>query len=252
VFSTPLVYSTDLAYIHDAGFSDFAARAVPELVNILSRNGIRRGLVVDVGCGSGVLAKGLIEAGYDVVGVDVSPAMIRLARTRVPHGTFRVGSISTFRFPRCAAVVALNEVANYVPGRLRALRRFFARAHDALLPGGLIVFDFIASAEQRTYAGKSRSGTDWAVALRAEVDRSGRLLTRHITTFRRIDGEYRKSSETHRVHIYDPTEVRRALIGIGFRVTMRRSYGRLRLLPGDVGVIAEKGRPPRFKGFSKF
>ena len=115
------MYSTDLAYIHDAGFSDFAARAVPELVNILSRNGIRRGLVVDVGCGSGVLAKGLIEAGYDVVGVDVSPAMIRLARARVRRGTFRVGSIATLRLPRCVAVVALNEVVNYVPGRLRAL-----------------------------------------------------------------------------------------------------------------------------------
>src|SRR5438874_5554696 len=155
--------------------------------------------------------------------------MIRLARARVRRGTFRVGSIATLRLPRCVAVVALNEVVNYVPGRLRALRRFFARAHDALLPGGLIVFDFIASAERRTYAGKSRSGTDWAVALRAEVDRSGRVLTRHITTFRKFGAEYRKSSETHRVHIYDPTDVRRALTAIGFHVTMRRSYGRLRL-----------------------
>src|SRR5205807_5497057 len=55
-FSMPLVYSTDLAYVHDAGFSDFARRAVPELVKILSRHGIRRGLIVDVGCGSGALA----------------------------------------------------------------------------------------------------------------------------------------------------------------------------------------------------
>ena len=234
------MYSTDLAYIHDAGFSDFAARAVLELVNIFSRNGIRRGLIVDVGCGSGVLAKGLIEAGYDVVGVDVSPEMIRLARARVPHAAFRVGSVTTFRCPRCVAVVALNEVVNYVPGRLRALRRFFARAHDALLPGGLVIFDFIASAERRTYAGKSRSGSDWAVAVRAEIDRSGRVLTRHITTFRKVSGEYRKSIETHRVHIYDPTEVRRVLTTIGFRVTMRRSYGRLRLLPGDVAAIGEK------------
>src|SRR5437764_12214022 len=93
--STPLVYSTDLAYIHDAGFSDFAERAAPELVNILARHGIRRGLVVDVGCGSGVLANGLIEAGYDVVGVDASPAMIRLARAGAPRATFRSASVAT-------------------------------------------------------------------------------------------------------------------------------------------------------------
>ena len=239
------MYSTDLAYIHDAGFSDFAERAAPELVNILARHGIRRGLVVDVGCGSGVLANGLIEAGYDVVGVDASPAMIRLARARAPRATFRVASVATVRFPRCVAVVALNEVVNYVPGRLRALRTFFARAHDALLPGGLIVFDFLASAERRTYGGKSRSGRDWAVAVRAQIDRSGRVLTRHITTFRKVGAEYRKSHETHRVHLYDPTEIRRGLSAVGFRVTMRRSYGQLRLLPGDIAVVGEK-RYPRF------
>src|SRR5207247_5317319 len=88
---TRLVYSPDLAYIHDAGFTGFAHRAAPELIKILRGHGIRRGLVVDAGCGSGPLAGHLVEAGYDVLGIDVSPAMIRLARERVPHGSFRVG-----------------------------------------------------------------------------------------------------------------------------------------------------------------
>src|SRR5438445_4603040 len=133
--------------------------------------------------------------------------MIARERARVPRAAFRVASLTSAPIPPCAAIVALNEVVSYVPEprrRLTALGRFFARAYAALRPGGLLVFDFIASAEGRTYAGKSRSGADWAVAVRADVDRAGRVLTRHITTFRKIDGEYRTSRETHRVRLYDP------------------------------------------------
>lgn len=42
-------YRSDLAYIYDAGFGDFARNATPELLAILRRAGIRRGLVVDMG-----------------------------------------------------------------------------------------------------------------------------------------------------------------------------------------------------------
>jgi SAM-dependent methyltransferase len=242
-FSTPLVYSTDLAYIHDAGFSDFARRAAPEIVAIFRGYGIRRGLVVDVGCGSGVLASHLIEAGYRVLGIDRSAAMIRLGRQRTRRTTFRVASLPVVRFPRCVAIVALNEIVNYMsdsPRRLDALARFVAHAYEALTPGGLLIFDFLASGERRTYSGKSRSGADWAIAASAKIDRSGRVLTRELTMFRQIAGEYRKSHETHRIRIYEADRVRDVLTAAGFIVRMRRSYGRLRLLPGDFAVIAEK------------
>ena len=239
------LYSTDLAYIHDAGFSTFARRAAPELIRILRRLGIRTGLVVDVGCGGAPLAESLLHAGYDVLGIDVSPAMIRLARTRAPKARFRVGSLTTAAIPRCVAVVALNEIVNYVPrGRsgVTALDGFFARAYKSLRPGGVLIFDFIASADHRTYPGKSRAGNDWAVVARAAFDRASRVLTREITTFRKIGREYRKSHETHRISIYGTDEIQNALRRLGFRVTMRRSYGGLRLVAGDVAVVAEKPR----------
>jgi SAM-dependent methyltransferase len=47
--------------------------------------------VLDIGCGSGVpIDRDLIEHGYDVVGIDVSPKQIELARERVPGGRFEV------------------------------------------------------------------------------------------------------------------------------------------------------------------
>jgi SAM-dependent methyltransferase len=71
------------------------------------------GLVIDLGCGSGILSREVADAGYDVLGIDISPAMIDLARRRVPYGDFRVGSVLTGDLPPCIAVAAVGEVINY-------------------------------------------------------------------------------------------------------------------------------------------
>ncbi len=46
--------------------------------------------VLDVGCGSGVKAKYLIEHGLNVVGIDLSEKMIDIAKREVSGGEFRV------------------------------------------------------------------------------------------------------------------------------------------------------------------
>jgi 2-polyprenyl-3-methyl-5-hydroxy-6-metoxy-1,4-benzoquinol methylase len=83
-------YAEDLAYIHDVGFLDFAQRAAPAVLRTLRRRCAAGTHVVEIGCGSGGLTQKLAEAGYCVLGVDVSPAMIRLARRKVPAADLRV------------------------------------------------------------------------------------------------------------------------------------------------------------------
>ena len=47
--------------------------------------------VLDVGCGAGVpIDRSLVDAGYDVVGIDISARQIELARERVPEARFEV------------------------------------------------------------------------------------------------------------------------------------------------------------------
>jgi len=46
------------------------------------------GLVLDVGCGTGQLGAAIASEGYDVFGVDLSPAMVARARDRGLAGTF--------------------------------------------------------------------------------------------------------------------------------------------------------------------
>ena len=67
-------YGDDLAFIHDAGFGGHVRSAVPVLLKALHAK--KSGRVVDLGCGSGILAQEVIAAGYDLLGVDISPCMI--------------------------------------------------------------------------------------------------------------------------------------------------------------------------------
>ncbi|HET6881614.1 MAG TPA: methyltransferase domain-containing protein, partial [Pirellulales bacterium] len=97
-------YGKDLAFIHDAGFGHVARAGAQTLLELLRRSEADRGLVVDLGTGSGIVAEQLSLAGYDVLGIDLSADMLALARRRAPHATFRQQSLVDAEIPPCIAV----------------------------------------------------------------------------------------------------------------------------------------------------
>ncbi len=238
-------YRDDLAYIHDAGFGGFAREAGPMLVDALRRAGITDGLVIDLGCGSGILSGVVSGSGYQALGIDVSEGMIALARTHVPHADFRVESLLSAELPRCVAVAAVGECLNYLFDEANTkpkLVTLFRRINDALAPGGFFILDVAEPGRvpgpgpRRTYM----EGKDWAVLVTNEEDRRHRFLTRSITSFRRVGELYRRDREVHRQRLIARSEVVRQLRGIGFRVRTLAGYGPLKFGPGHGGLIARK------------
>jgi SAM-dependent methyltransferase len=235
------VYADDLAYVHDAGFGDLARRAAPEIVRLLRARGIRRGHLVEVGCGSGIAAQRFAASGYEVTGIDTSAAMIRLARRKAPRARFRVAAIERAVLPPCDGMIAIGEIVSYASGGVPALRRFFSRVHDALRPGGVFIFDFIESAAGRRFGAKSFSGADWTLAARATYEPSRSMITRRIVVVRMVRrGRVRHATEIHRVRVYPRTAIRDALRQAGLSSRMSRSYGACRLMAGVVAVIATR------------
>jgi SAM-dependent methyltransferase len=238
-------YRDDLACIHDAGFGGLARAAAPVLLESLRRRGLGRGLVVDLGCGSGILAELVAGAGYDILGVDLSPAMIALARRRVPGGQFRVESLLAAELPACLGVAAVGECLNYLFDRgntRRARARLLRRIHGALVPGGVLVVD-TAGPGRVPGPGPRRSYTEgegWAVLVEAEEDRRRKHLTRRITTFRRQGALYRRDHEVHRLRLLPGAELASELRGSGFRVRTLRGYGPTRFAPGHFGFLASR------------
>ena len=98
-----LFYADDLAYIHDVGFREFALKSAPGLLSILRQGKILGGLVIDLGCGSGLWAHELSKAGYDVLGIDQSAAMIQIAKKKAPKARFKKDSFLNVKLPLCDA-----------------------------------------------------------------------------------------------------------------------------------------------------
>src|SRR4051794_26163775 len=102
-------YHEDLAHIHDAGFGAPARGASGVLLGALNKAGITSGLVADLACGSGILSEAVSAAGFDVLGIDLSPAMLDIARRRAPKGRFVTGSLLSAELPPCVAVAIVGE-----------------------------------------------------------------------------------------------------------------------------------------------
>ncbi|MEU2661553.1 methyltransferase domain-containing protein [Micromonospora sp. NPDC007220] len=99
--------------------------------------------LLDVGCGTGIVAARFAAAGYRVVGVDVSEAMIARARERLA-GTDAVliaADAADFEVPRtCAFAVSTYDVLNHV-GDIDRVRSYLRCVHRAVAPGGWFGFD---------------------------------------------------------------------------------------------------------------
>ena len=238
-------YRQDLAYIHDVGFGHLAKNATQVLLDALRRSGIVKGQVIDLCCGSGLLARELTAAGYEVLGIDISEALLDMARERLPSTHFRKESILGSELPSCVAVAAIGECFNYLfdeDNTEQALYKLLSRIHKALGLAGLLLFD-VAEPGRVPGSGLQQAhteGEDWAVLMSTEEDRKNRLLIRSITTFRK-DGElYRRDQEIHRLRLVTRSELLKQLSGLGFKVYILDRYGQLQFSPGHTGFLANK------------
>ena len=111
------------------------------LLNRFAEETQGRGLVADLGCGPGHVARYLKEQGVDVVGIDLSPEMVRVAAELHPGLEFRVGDMIRLDLPDAglAGIVAFYAIVHFSPAELGAVFREFRRV---LKPGGLALISF--------------------------------------------------------------------------------------------------------------
>jgi len=98
--------------------------------------------VLELGCGTGSLAALMAERGAEVVGIDVSEAMLAVARKSAPDAEFlhmtatEIDQLGAKRFDRIVAVLLFSELSE------DELEYVLRAARDLLVPGGrLIVAD---------------------------------------------------------------------------------------------------------------
>ena len=226
-------YDTAQAAIHHERFGALAAMAAEDLLAELRAAGHDGGTVVDLGCGSGILARLVVDAGYDVVGVDLSPAMVELARAQAPGAQLSVGSVHDAELPAgCVGVAAIGEVLCYAADRRagrEALARLAARVRAALAPGGIWLFDVSGPGRggpTGTYDRFHRAD-HWCLGMTATEDAAAGRLDREITIFTERDGgdgRYDRVDEHHVLHLFDPDDLRDLLGAAGFDAVVEGGY----------------------------
>ncbi len=87
---------------------------------------LRGARILDAGCGTGALAVELAERGADVVGVDISPRLIEIARTRVPArmaGTMQLsaGDMLNPGLGRFDYIIAMDSMIYYAAADIGAI-----------------------------------------------------------------------------------------------------------------------------------
>ncbi len=175
--------------------------------------------VLDLCCGTGVLAGELIARGYRIVGVDASDAMLALARERLGPDV----TLSRMTLPDLAiedvfdAAVCTFDGFNYLtPEELRLTLVAVARC---LRPAGWLVFDLHTDAMMEfTYsnpivAGES-AGNGFVIT--SSVNPDARTCETTIELTRPRDGD--PFSEQHRQYFHADEDVHTALQDAGFAV----------------------------------
>lgn len=117
------------------------------------------GVLADVGCGPGHVTRFLADRHANVIGVDLSPGMIAVARERAPALTFHVASMLDLPATNgeWSGIVALYSIIHLSAFERGAACREFARV---LAPGGWLLVAFHVDASD--YAtGEARHITEW-------------------------------------------------------------------------------------------
>lgn len=179
--------------------------------------------VLDVACGTGVLAEKLGRARVPVVGVDGSREMLALARKRcrrLERVRFRRADLATFRVREpCSLATASGDVMNHMltrTGLVRVLRRIRAN----LLPDGALVFE----AHNRFCYEHYWDGHDYFMegdggdlAMSCEWDAKRRLASVRMVGYAKLGGRrYEKVETTLTERYHTDREMRDSLRTAGF------------------------------------
>ena len=236
-------YRDDLALVHHRGFGFHADMCAPGIVALLGPVRDRRGLVVELGCGSGLLTRHLLDAGHRVIATDASPAMLELARAAAPDAEdVRQVRLPDDPIPDADAIVSVGHALNYLPDQAAIDRAFVAVAH-ALRPGGVLAIDVCDlewGAARRDVATHGRVGQDWAIITETSTPAANRFV-REMTIFvKNDDGSWRRDEERHDNVLIDTTLVPGLLAQQGVEAQVRPSFGTEQLPTGLRALVGHR------------
>lgn len=215
---------TGFAAVYDTFMDDVPYEEWSQYVrSLLTEYGVKDGLVLDLGCGTGSMTELLSAAGYDMIGVDNSEEMLELAcEKREKSGRDILYLCQDMRefelYGTVAAVVSICDCMNYILD-LEDLVTVFRLVNNYLNPGGIFIFDMNTEYKYREVMGDcviAEDREDAAFIWDNQYDEEERMNIYDLSIFVREEKDlYRKYQETHYQRAYSIEEVQSAVLKAG-------------------------------------
>lgn len=219
---------TSFAEVYDQFMDNVPYREWADfLQEILQKEEINDGLVLDLGCGTGSMTEELAGRGYDMIGVDNSEDMLEIAmekRQESGHDIlYLLQDMQGFElYGTVRAVVSVCDSVNYVTEK-EELEQVFRLVNNYLDPGGIFVFDFNTEYKYREVLGdrtiaenREDSSFIWDNYYYEEEHMNEYELTLFIQETDQKE-LYHKYQETHFQRAYTLEEIRELLEKSGLR-----------------------------------
>ena len=201
----------EFARVYDLFMSDVDYDSWSEyIIRLLREDGIKDGLVLELGCGTGSLTTRLAKAGYDMIGVDNSPAMLQEAMEKKEEQSldilYLMQDMREFElYGTVKAVVSICDSMNYITEE-EDLLEVFRLVNNYLDPGGLFLFDLNTIYKYEKLLGDStiaENRPEGSFIWDNEYDPESRINVYELALFiPREDGLYEKYEEEHYQRAY--------------------------------------------------
>lgn len=211
---------TSFAEVYDRFMDNIPYKDWCEYVTgLLDEYGIRDGLILDIGCGTGSFTELLADQGYDMIGIDNSGDMLQIAmEKRVRSGKDILYLMQDMRefelYGTVRAVVSICDSMNYIL-EYDEMAEVFRLVNNYLDPGGIFIFDLNTMYKYETLMGDSTIAEDreeCSFIWDNHYDKETRINEYGLSLFiREEENVYRKYTEAHYQRAYSLDEVTMAI-----------------------------------------
>jgi len=136
------VFQKKYSKIYDLVYQDKDSESEINLLEkILKEYDVKK--ILDIGCGTGRHSMILAKKGYDILGIDKSIDMVKVARTKIKLDNLRFKHCSILKFKKQEifdACLSLFDVIGYL--KKKDIPKFFKIVSEHLQKNGLFIFDY--------------------------------------------------------------------------------------------------------------
>lgn len=207
------------------------------IFQILQKNGILEGKILEIGCGTGNLTRQLARKNYNILAFDNSIEMLNVAFPKLielENVNLVMQDMYKFRYKDYSfdAVISLLDVINYISDE-KKLEKLFADIYSGLREGGVFIFDLNSYDKLINVLGNNtfvyeKDNVFYTWENRLEDD----LVHFNLNFFVEEDGMYERISENQVERYYEIDFIVELLEKIGFK--------NIKFIDEDGGKYTEK------------